>query len=155
MNSGIDYLSTDAGVLPSESHHQDGHLRHRRSTGHHFLHLSSRSSPTVQSFGVFCFIFDEHAGMSMIRFYFVLTCSLKNNGSFPEVNSSCFYVQASRESADYNEDNIHQLKSKFQFEAMDQRFCVFRFCVFRFLCVEIDATGHQNLQPNDCIRTRT
>ncbi len=37
---------------------------------------------------------------------------------FPEVNSSCFYLQASRESADYNEDNIHQLKSKFQFEAM-------------------------------------
>jgi len=29
-----------------------------------------------------------------------------------------------------------------------------RLCVFRFLCVEIDATGHQNLQPNDCIRTR-
>lgn len=47
------------------------------------------------------------------------TRSLKNNGYFPEVNSSCFYVQASRESADYNEDNIHQLKSKFQFEAMD------------------------------------
>ena len=76
VNSGISYLSTDAGVLPStESHHQDERLRHRRSTGHHFLHLSSRSSPTVQSFGVFCFIFDEHAGMSMIRFYFDLFCT--------------------------------------------------------------------------------
>lgn len=153
VNSGISYLSTDAGVLPSESHHQDGHLRHRRSTGHHFLHLSSRSSPTVQSFGVFCFIFDEHDNSWNVNDT-ILWCTKhvpwRTMALFqrwiPHV-SMC--RQVASQPTTMKTTSI-SWKANFNLRPWTRGFgSLDRLCVFRFFCVEIDATGHQNPQPND------